>query len=124
MAARILIIEDNAINMELMVYLLGAFGHVPLSARSGAEGLTVARSERPDLILCDLHLPGLDGRGVLAQLKGEPALRAIPVLAVTAQAMPGDREHLLAAGFDGYIGKPIEPETFVGQLEPFLNAPA
>jgi CheY-like chemotaxis protein len=123
-AARILIIEDNAINMELMVYLLGAFGHQPLSARSGAEGLALARSERPDLILCDLHLPGLDGRGVLAQLKGEAALRAIPVLAVTAQAMPGDREHLLAAGFDGYIGKPIEPETFVGQLEQYLNAPA
>jgi CheY-like chemotaxis protein len=123
-AARILIIEDNAINMELMVYLLGAFGHLPLSARSGAEGLALARSERPDLILCDLHLPGLDGRGVLAQLKGEAALRTIPVLAVTAQAMPGDREQLLAAGFDGYIGKPIEPEAFVGQLEQYLNAPA
>ncbi|MBC7858033.1 MAG: response regulator [Burkholderiaceae bacterium] len=104
--------------MELMVYLLCAFGHVPLAARHRQ-----ALGERPDLILCDLHLPGLDGRGVLAELKGEPALRAIPVLAVTAQAMPGDREQLLAAGFDGYIGKPIEPETFVGQIEQFLRAP-
>ncbi|MES2263293.1 MAG: EAL domain-containing protein [Pseudomonadota bacterium] len=120
MSARILIIEDNPTNMELMVYLLHAFGYTPLLAHDGEEGVQVARRERPDLIICDVHLPKLDGYGVVAALKGDPALRAIPALAVTALAMVGDRERLLAAGFDGYIGKPIEPDTFVTQIESFL----
>ncbi|CAN7454472.1 EAL domain-containing protein [Pseudoduganella sp. LjRoot289] len=120
MSARILIIEDNPTNMELMVYLLNAFGYTPLMAHDGEEGVAAARRERPDLIICDVHLPKLDGYGVVAQLKQDPALRPIPTLAVTALAMVGDRERLLAAGFDGYIGKPIEPDTFVAQIESFL----
>ncbi|WP_317205528.1 EAL domain-containing protein [Janthinobacterium sp.] len=120
MSARILIIEDNATNMELMVYLLGAFGYTPLTAYDGEEGVKVALREVPDLIICDVHLPKLDGYGVVAALKADPALRAVPTLAVTALAMLGDRERLLAAGFDGYIGKPIEPDAFVAQLEAFL----
>ena len=120
MAARILIIEDNPTNMELMVYLLRAFGYEPLSAYDGEEGVAAARRELPDLIICDVHLPKLDGYGVVAALKGDPAVRAIPALAVTALAMVGDREKLLAAGFDGYIGKPIEPDTFVTQIASFL----
>ncbi|HAT31998.1 MAG TPA: sensory box protein/response regulator [Janthinobacterium sp.] len=120
MSARILIIEDNATNMELMVYLLRAFGYTPLTAYDGEEGIRVARRELPELIICDVHLPKLDGYGVVAALKSDPALRAIPTLAVTALAMLGDRERLLAAGFDGYIGKPIEPDVFVSQLESFL----
>jgi diguanylate cyclase (GGDEF)-like protein/PAS domain S-box-containing protein len=119
-SARILIIEDNPTNMELMVYLLNAFGYTPLMAHDGEEGVAVAQRELPDLIICDVHLPKLDGYGVVAQLKQDPALRAIPALAVTALAMVGDRERLLAAGFDGYIGKPIEPDTFVAQIESFL----
>jgi diguanylate cyclase (GGDEF)-like protein/PAS domain S-box-containing protein len=119
-SARILIIEDNATNMELMVYLLTAFGHTPLSASDGVSGVDKARDMRPDLIICDVHLPKLDGYGVVEALKRDPATRAIPVLAVTALAMVGDRERLLAAGFDGYIAKPIEPDTFVAELEPFL----
>ncbi|MET0855367.1 MAG: response regulator [Telluria sp.] len=118
--ARILIIEDNPTNMELMSYLLTAFGHTPLMAFDGESGVRLALAELPDLILCDVHLPKLDGYGVVAQLKAEPRLRRTPVLAVTALAMLGDRERLLAAGFDGYIGKPIEPEQFVGELAPFL----
>ena len=123
--ARILIIEDNRTNMELMAYLVTAFGHTPLMAFDGDSGVRQARDTSPDLILCDVHLPKLDGCGVVGLLKADPQLRRTPVLAVTALAMLGDRERLLAAGFDGYIGKPIEPEQFVGQLEPFLpSAPA
>ncbi|WLI90472.1 response regulator [Massilia sp. R2A-15] len=118
--ARILIIEDNPTNMELMSYLLTAFGHTPLTAFDGESGVRMAREQRPDLILCDVYLPKLDGYGVVAALKGDAELRAIPVLAATALAMVGDRERLLEAGFDGYLAKPIEPEQFVDQLAPFL----
>ena len=121
MSARILIIEDNATNMELMVYLLRAFGYTPLSASDGEAGVEAAKRERPDLIICDVHLPKLDGYGVVAALKSDPATRDIPALAVTALAMVGDRERLLEAGFDSYIGKPIEPDTFVKQIESFLT---
>lgn len=123
--ARILIIEDNPANIELMSFLLSAYGHAPLSAADGPRGVAAARSERPDLIACDVNLPGMDGFAVLAELKGEPALAGVPILAVTALAMTGDREKVLAAGFDGYISKPIEPESFVAELEAFLTtAPA
>ena len=122
MGARILIIEDNSANMELMSYLLTAFGHTPLMAFDGASGVRMAGEQIPDLILCDVHLPKLDGYGVAGLLKGDARLRHIPLLAVTALAMAGDRERLLAAGFDGYIAKPIEPEQFVAELEPFLPA--
>ena len=120
MAARILIIEDNATNMELIAYLLTAFGHSPLMAFDGESGVRLAGETVPDLILCDVHLPKLDGYGVVQALKRDPRLCKIPVLAVTALAMVGDRERLMEAGFDGYIGKPIEPEQFVAELEPFL----
>ena len=123
LGSRILIIEDNPTNMELMAYLLTAFGHTPLSAFDGEAGVQMARREKPDLILCDVHLPKLDGYGVVAALKGDPQVAAVPVLAVTALAMVGDRERLLGAGFDGYVAKPIEPEQFVGQLETWLAAP-
>ena len=118
--ARILIIEDNPANIELMSFLLSAYGHTPLNAPDGARGVAAARSELPDLIACDVNLPGMDGFQVLAALRQEPALAAVPVLAVTALAMAGDREKVLAAGFDGYISKPIEPESFVAELEAFL----
>jgi CheY-like chemotaxis protein len=119
-AARILIIEDNPASMELMAYLLGAFGHTALMAFDGDSGVRIAREQRPDLILCDAHLPRLDGYGVVRVLKADPVLCKIPVLVVTALAMVGDRERLIEAGFDGYIGKPIEPEQFVAELAPFL----
>jgi len=120
MATRILIIEDNPTNMELMVYLLKAFGHTPLLAYDGEEGIKMVQQDRPDLIVCDVHLPKLDGYGVVKYFKNDPVLRSIPIIAVTALAMVGDSEKLLNAGFDGYIGKPIEPEQFVRQVEAFL----
>lgn len=123
--ARILIIEDNPANIELMSFLLSAYGHTPLSAADGPRGVAAARSERPDLIACDVNLPGMDGFAVLAELKTELAQAGVPILAVTALAMTGDREKVLAAGFNGYISKPIEPESFVAELEAFLaGAPA
>jgi len=118
--AKILVIEDNPDNLELMVDLLEAFGYAPASALNGEAGFHAARDQHPDLVICDVHLPGLDGFGVVAQMKRDPVLRPIPVLAVTALAMVGDKDRMLAAGFDGYISKPIEPETFVKQIEAFL----
>lgn len=123
-AARILIIEDNPANAELMAYLLTAFGHEPLTAHDGESGLALARAQRPDLILCDVYLPGLDGYGVVRALRADPALDRTPVLAATALAMDGDRERLLEAGFNGYISKPIEPDRFVPELEQWLPARA
>lgn len=120
MSARILIIEDNPANMELMRYLLHAFGHTALAASDGRQGLIAARYEIPDLILCDIHMPKLDGFGVVRKLKDDPCTQVLPVIAVTAQAMVGDRDRLLNAGFDGYICKPIEPEYFVAQVDAFL----
>jgi CheY-like chemotaxis protein len=120
MPARILIIEDNPANMELMVCLLTAFGHQALLALDGEAGIVMAQKTVPDLIVCDVHLPKLDGYGVLRYLKRHPVLATIPAIAVTALAMVGDRERLLAAGFNGYISKPIEPVMFIGQLEQFL----
>lgn len=122
MAARILIIEDNPTNMELIAFLLEAFGYIPLQAFDGEQGVAAARRENPDLIVCDVTLPKLDGYGVVEALKNDPALSHVPVIAVTALAMVGDREKLLAAGFDDYISKPIEPEIFVGQIEKLLHA--
>ncbi len=118
--ARILVIEDNPANLGLMVYLLRAFGHEPLEAASGEQGLDLVRAQLPDLILCDLRLPGIDGAQIARTLQGDAGLAGIPLIAVTAQAMVGDRDRILAEGFDGYITKPIVPETFLDQLAPYL----
>jgi CheY-like chemotaxis protein len=120
MSARILLVEDNPANLALMEYLLRAFGHTTISAPDGARGLAMAIESIPDLILMDLHMPTLDGFEAARQIKQVPALQRIPVVAVTASAMVGDRDKILARGFDGYIAKPITPETFVSQVESFL----
>lgn len=122
MPARILVIEDNPANLELMSYLLKAFGHSVCSAADGEEGLAAARRERPELIVCDLQLPRMDGYEVARQLKRDPAMRAIPIVAVTAFAMVGDRDKVMAAGFDGYIAKPINPETFIQDVEAYMRS--
>ena len=120
MGARILIIEDNAASFEMMHYLLTHFGHEVLAAADGEAGLVLAREQSPDIIVCDIQLPKLDGFGVARHLKADDRLRHIPLVAITALAMVGDRERMLAAGFDGYMSKPIEPQAFVAQLETFL----
>ena len=121
--ARILVIEDNPTNLQLVVYLLRAFGHQVQGARDGADGIELARREKPDLILLDIHMPKMDGYEVASRLRGDPGCGSIPIVAVTALAMVGDREKLLGSGFDGYISKPIEPETFSAKVQEFLGLP-
>jgi CheY-like chemotaxis protein len=118
--SRILVIEDNPTNLQLMVYLLQAYRHSTLQAMDGETGLEAARQGRPDLILCDVELPKMDGLQVARALKHDPRMRAVPLVAVTALAMVGDRERMLQAGFDGYLSKPIQPQEFIGQVERFL----
>jgi two-component system cell cycle response regulator len=118
-----LVIEDNSTNLQLVVYLLQAFGHEVNGAREGAEGIELARQRKPDLILLDIHMPKMDGYEVASRLRDDPDSRCIPLVAVTALAMVGDREKLLASGFDGYISKPIEPETFSAKVQEFLGLP-
>jgi two-component system cell cycle response regulator len=118
--ARILVIEDTAHNLYLMTYLLEASGHTVLAARDGLEGLDRVRIDRPDLVILDLELPRLSGEEVLAAIRADRSLDALPVVAVTASAMIGDRERLIEAGCTGYISKPLEPATFVGELETYL----
>ncbi len=120
MPARILIIEDNAAHHDLMHHLLKAAGHTPITAWDGAEGLRRAQREMPDLVLCDIGLPRMDGFEVVRQLRDDLALQAIPIVAVTAWEIAESREQILASGFDGHISKPINPQTFVQQIEAFL----
>ena len=119
-----LVVEDQAENLDLMVYLLTAFGHKALVARDGAEGITVAGQERPDLVVMDLQMPVMDGYEAASRLKEDAELSAIPLVAVTAYAMVGDRERIMAAGFDGYMTKPIDPTVFVRELERYLTPSA
>jgi CheY-like chemotaxis protein len=118
--ARILIVEDNPANHELMRYILTAFGHTVLVAETGLGGLDLARRLAPDLIVCDMQLPDVSGFEVARNLRNDPLTAAIPLVAVTALAMVGDRRRVLAAGFDGYLAKPIDPETFAAHIEAYL----
>ena len=120
MKAAILVVEDNRENMELMEYLLTAFGYEPMLAMGGAEAIRRAREQPSDLILMDLLMSEMDGHEASAAIRKEPGLEECTIVAVTAFAMVGDRERILADGFDGYISKPIAPESFVTQVERFL----
>lgn len=119
MALRVLVVEDDPDSLELMTYLFRAFGHQALGADSGTAALRLAAETPPDLIICDLRLPGMDGFELLGRFKENPSLQAVPVVAVTAYAMPGDKERVLSAGFDGYVSKPIDPQTFVRMAEQY-----
>ena len=117
---RVLVVEDEQDNMDLFVQILGFHGCQVLTARDGREALTIAQEQAPDLILMDLSLPALDGWEATRALKGIEELAHIPVVAITAHAMVGDRERALGAGCDGYISKPIDVTKLFGQLRPFL----
>lgn len=123
MTARILLIEDNPQNRYLTTFLLEQRGHEVVPAETGPQGLALAAEVRPHLILLDIQLPGMDGHAVARALKADPDLAHIPIVAVTSYAMVGDREKCLAAGAEGYIEKPINPDTFVAEVERFLGAP-
>ena len=118
--ARILIIEDNEANMKLACLLLANAGHVALSADDAETGLMLARAERPDLILMDIQLPGMDGLAATALLKQDPATRAIPVIALTAMAMKEDRAKTEAAGCDAYIAKPLRYLELLAAIDALL----
>jgi CheY-like chemotaxis protein len=118
---RILVVEDNAMNLELVRDILTAEGYDVLEAADGPTGVAIARLERPELILMDLQLPGLDGLQAAQQIREDPTLRNIPIVAVTAHAMKGDDERARAAGCDGFIAKPIQVRDFVATVARYLN---
>ena len=119
--ARILVVEDNPDNMMLTVMLLESAGHAVLMAVDAEAGLALARAERPDLILMDIQLPGMDGLEATALLRQDDATRSVPVIALTALAMKGDEERIRAAGCDGYISKPIGIQDFLATVAAQLS---
>ncbi len=117
MSRSVLIIEDNEQNRYLLTFLLERNGYTVRAAADGARGIEAARESVPTLILLDIQLPTMDGYAVARALRQHEALQAIPIIAVTSYAMPGDREKALASGCTGYIEKPINPDTFVSEME-------
>ncbi|MCA9912087.1 MAG: response regulator [Anaerolineae bacterium] len=123
MSARILYIEDNRQNMRLVRKMLASKGYEVLEASEGMLGIEVALAELPDLIFVDINLPDIDGMEVTARLKSEHSTQNIPIIALTANAMYGDRERFLEAGCDGYLAKPISKSELINAVEEFLPAP-
>ena len=119
--ALILIVEDNPKNLKLIRDILQFRGYTTLEAETGEAGITLAQKQQPALILMDVQLPGMDGRTATKALKADPSTRQIPVIAMTAFAMKGDRESLLADGFDGYISKPINTKEVPQVIECYLD---
>jgi CheY-like chemotaxis protein len=120
MAARILVVEDHENNLALVKYLLKEFGHVPVGMRDSKAGLEMALSEPFDLILIDILMPGMDGFEFARRIRSEAPQSHAPLVALTALAMVGDRDRILASGFDGYVSKPIRPRSFVQEVDAFL----
>ena len=119
MGPTVLLIEDNEQNRYLSTFLLTLKGYTVVSAPDGPQALIAVQNSVPDLIVLDIQLPGMDGYAVAQALRANPSLRHTPIVAVTSYAMAGDREKALAAGCNGYLEKPINPETFVAELQAF-----
>ena len=119
---KVVVVEDNLINLELVTDLLEAHGCTVSQARSGEEGLRLAESILPDLILMDLSLPGKDGLATTRALRNNPPTANIPIIALTAHAMKGDEESALNAGCDGYLSKPINTRTLTARIAEFVEA--
>jgi CheY-like chemotaxis protein len=123
-ARRVLVVEDNDMNMQLVEFLLEEGGFEIVKATSGEEALSITGSgdaAGTDLILMDIHLPGMDGLSVVRAMKADPRTARVPILALTAHAMRGDRDRFLEAGCDGYISKPIDVKTFITSIESYLK---
>ncbi|MCB1995295.1 MAG: response regulator [Burkholderiaceae bacterium] len=120
--ARILVIEDNPVSLELTSYLLRAHGHDVLTAADGGAGLVLAGQHRPDLVLCDIQMPVLDGFAFAALMRADPSTSKVPLVALTAAAMPGDRERALASGFVAHVAKPIDLPSFMALVDTHLAA--
>jgi two-component system cell cycle response regulator DivK len=120
MKRKVLIIEDNEQNMYMLTYLLESENYEVIQAYNGITGIDAAKNHLPDLILLDIQLPGMDGYTVAVKIKEIEELKNLPIIAVTSYAMPGDREKAIESGAVGYIEKPINPDTFISQMESFL----
>ena len=121
MKANVLVIEDNEQNLYLITFLLNYHGYDVIQARDGLTAIQVAMETKPDLILLDIQLPEMDGYTVASRFRSESAFADVPIIAVTSYAMVGDRERSIEAGCTGYIEKPIDPDTFIPELEKYLS---
>ncbi len=117
---RILVVEDNEDNLYLIKFILEENGHSVIVARDGADGVEKAIKEKPDLIIMDVQLPGIDGLEATRRIRESEANEKVPIVALTSYAMPGDREKALNAGCTGYLEKPINPDTFMADIEKYL----
>ena len=117
---RILVIEDNETNMYLISFILKENGHKVIEARTGEEGVELALTEKPDLIIMDIQLPGIDGLETTRLIRETKIDGNIPIVALTSYAMTGDKERALSAGCTGYLEKPINPDTFIDEIEEYL----
>ncbi len=120
--ARILLVEDNELNRDMLTRRLARVGYTVIPATDGPQGLALAHKERPDLILLDMRLPGLDGWQVAQKLKSSAEVRAIPIIALTAHAIAGDREKVLEAGCDDYETKPVNFPRLLDKIRAMLGA--
>lgn len=120
MGKRILVVEDDAQNSYLIRFILEKGGYAVVAVGDGAQAVEAASAESPDLILMDMLLPKMSGYDATRAIKADPDTAGVTVIALTAYSMKGDRERILEAGCDGYISKPIDPETFVSQMEEFM----
>ena len=121
MTKRILVVEDHEDNRQILRVLLGSAGYEMIEAHDGETALTTAASERPDLILMDIQLPGLDGYEATRRIKADPALRGIPIIAVTSYALSGDEDKARAAGCAAYVAKPYSPLELLTKLREYLT---
>jgi two-component system cell cycle response regulator DivK len=121
--SEILIVEDNDKNMKLVRDVLQAKGYRTIEAVTGEDGVRLARERLPGLVLMDIQLPGISGIDALRQLRADPATAAIPVIAVTASVMASDRRNIVEAGFDGYVGKPLNLKEFLDAVRNALAEP-
>jgi len=117
---RVLVIEDNDINLYLMRTILEKLGHHVIEAQDGINGVKLAKMERPDLILMDIQLPGLDGYEATKKIRAMEETKDIPIIAITSYAMVGDKEKILAAGCTAYLEKPIKPKFFIEELKKYI----
>ena len=120
MSKRILVVEDHEDNRQILRDLLGNAGYQMIEAETGEDGLAAAAAQKPDLILMDIQLPGLDGYEATRRLKADPALRSIPIIVVTSYALSGDDAKARAAGCDAYVTKPFSPRQLLAKIKEYL----
>ena len=118
---KVLVVEDNEKNMYLMEFILIRQGHQVIKAETGELGVDLAKKERPDLIIMDVQLPGIDGLETTRRIRASGVNAGVKIVAVTSYAMTGDREKVMAAGCDGYLEKPIDPDTFIEAVNNYLK---